>query len=119
MPSRKRRHLSPAGFLLALALLIAAIFAADGIARMFLQTNEENIVGIGGFSTADSSAASADNNTTDTPDGNATQAPASDETVLQLTADQMKNAPLFWRIQHIPIRDPRVFQIFLPLLMKM
>ena len=33
MPSRKRRHLSPAGFLLALALLIAAIFAADGIAR--------------------------------------------------------------------------------------
>ena len=56
MPSRKRRHLSPAGFLLALALLIAAIFAADGIARMFLQTNEENIVGIGGFSTADSSA---------------------------------------------------------------
>lgn len=112
MPSRKRRHLSPAGFLLALALLIAAIFAADGIARMFLQTNEENIVGIGGFSTADSSAASADNNTTDTPDGNATQAPASDETVLQLTADQMKNGPLILADTAHPYQGSQSFSDF-------
>ena len=49
MSNRKQRHLSPAGFLLALALLIVGIFAADYVYRLFFRSSTENIIGTGGF----------------------------------------------------------------------
>ena len=47
MSKRKQRHMSPAGFLLALVLLIVGIFALDAFYRVFLQNVPENIVGVG------------------------------------------------------------------------
>ena len=78
MSKRKQRHLSPAGFILALILLIVLIFSLDAVYRMFFQSNTENIVGVDGFSlnapaSDDASAAPTENgeNTEETtPAGN-------------------------------------------------
>ena len=84
MSSRKQRHLSPAGFLLALALLIVGIFAADYVYRLFFRSSTENIIGTGGFSTTSSSAGTA------SEDGeNAT--------------DSTEETRWFWRMRPIPI----------------
>lgn len=92
MSKRKQRHLSPAGFLLALVLMIAAIFIFDYGYRLFFQNKEENIIGTGGFSPT--SSASEDTSAGDgTPDASeATTQPSG--TLLQLTAADMANGPL-------------------------
>ena len=92
MSKRKQRHLSPAGFLLALVLMIAAIFIFDYGYRLFFQNQEENIIGTGGFSPT--SSASEDTSAGDgTPDASeATTQPSG--TLLQLTAADMANGPL-------------------------
>lgn len=91
MRTRKQRHLSPAGFVLALILLILAIFALDALYRLFTPAKTDHIVGTGGFSSTASS--SADNETP--PDEPAeTEEPAPEGTVLQLTASDMANGSL-------------------------
>lgn len=92
MSKRKQRHLSPAGFALALILMIAAIFALDTIYRIFFQSKPENIVGTGGFSLTSPTSGDA---LSDAPDETEnTQEIVPEGTVLQLTASDQANGSL-------------------------
>lgn len=74
MAGHRKRHLSFAGFIAALVLLIAAIFVFDAISRIFWQTNEENIIGTEGFSlesfSGETPAESPPEETTEPPSDN-------------------------------------------------
>lgn len=92
MSNRKRRHLSSAGFILALILLIAGIYGADAVYRLFFHTKTENIVGTGGFSLTGSVS---DDTPSDTPsEAENTEEPVPDATILQLTAADQTNGAL-------------------------
>lgn len=93
MRKRKKRHLSSAGFALALILLIAAIFICDAIYRTFFQSHSENIIGTGGFSvSSDSNSMSSDTQGDLTSDD--TEETTPNGTVLQLTNTDMANGCL-------------------------
>lgn len=92
MSNRKQRHLSPAGFLLALALLIVGIFAADYVYRLFFRSSTENIIGTGGFSTTSSSAGTASEDGENATDSTEETQPSG--IVLQLTAADQASGPL-------------------------
>ncbi len=84
MAKSKKRHLSFAGFVACLVLLIAAIFVYDAISRLLSPTTEEHIVGVEGFSLN----AAPDDSAAETPSETATE-PPEDVTLIQLsTADQ-------------------------------
>lgn len=93
MGKRKRRHLSSAGFILALILLIAGIYGADAVYRLFFQTKTENIVGTGGFSLTGSTGDDAASDTPGETDSTEETIPP-DVTVLQLTTADQANGPL-------------------------
>lgn len=93
MGKRKRRHLSSAGFILALILLIAGIYGADAIYRLFFQTKTENIVGTGGFSLTGSDDSNTSPDTPSETDGTE-ETVSPDVTVLQLTAADQANGAL-------------------------
>ena len=101
MSSRKQRHLSPAGFLLALALLIVGIFAADYVYRLFFRSSTENIIGTGGFSTTSSSAGTASEDGENATDSTEETQPSG--IVLQLTAADQASGPLVLADGPIPI----------------
>lgn len=87
MSKRKQRHLSSAGFILALILLIAGIYGADTVYRLFFQTKTENIIGTGGFSLTGSGAEDAPPDSPSETEN--TEETIPDATILQLsTADQ-------------------------------
>ena len=92
MSNRKQRHLSPAGFLLALALLIVGIFAADYVYRLFFRSSTENIIGTGGFSTTSSSSGTASEDGENATDSTEETQPSG--IVLQLTAADQASGPL-------------------------
>ncbi|MCD8219965.1 MAG: D-alanyl-D-alanine carboxypeptidase family protein [Ruminococcus sp.] len=96
MSNRKKRHLSPAGFIFGLLLVIALIFAADAIVRLFWQPQEENIVGTEGFSLTSSSSAA---DSAESDDDTAEEEESSEESepdgiVLQLTTADQAEGPL-------------------------
>ena len=100
MSKHKKRHLSPAGFVLSLILLIAGIFAADAIIRLFRQPHAENIVGSGGFSLSPSSSAhssaSDDEAASNTASGSeeSIDESGSDSIVLELTSADLTDGTL-------------------------
>ena len=91
MSKRKQRHMSPAGFLLALVLLIVGIFALDAFYRVFLQNVPENIVGVGGFA---STPSASDTSSAGEENADTTEATQPSGTVLQLTAADEANGSL-------------------------
>lgn len=110
MSNRKKRHLSPAGFVLSLILLIAAIFAADAIIRLFRQPQIENIVGTGGFSLNPSSSANSSANADD--EENVTEESESDNIVLQLTSANQAEGTLILVDDAHPYTGNAVFSDF-------
>lgn len=94
MSKRKQRHLSPAGFLLALVLVIVAIFVLDYGYRLFFQSKEEHIIGTGGFSPTSSASEDAAAGGDGTPDASEAATTQPGGTLLQLTAADMANGPL-------------------------
>lgn len=89
MAKRKKRHLSPAGFLLSLVLLIVIIFVIDAIARFFLQTDTENIVSVGSFADTEEETDVAEE---DAEEGTETE--EDDSIILELTAEDEANGTL-------------------------
>lgn len=83
--------MSPAGFLLALVLLIVGIFALDAFYRVFLQNVPENIVGVGGFA---STPSASDTSSAGEENADTTEATQPSGTVLQLTAADEANGSL-------------------------
>lgn len=96
MRTRKKRHLSSAGFLLCLALLIAAIFLCDAIYRAFFQHMEENIIGTGGFSLSSNSNSETDVTTPagDGESGVSAETTTPNGTVLELSSTDLANGTL-------------------------
>lgn len=97
MSKRKRRYMSPAGFLSSLILIIVAIFALDALARLFFQPKTENIVGTGGFSMTSSGNSSVNTtNTAENPDTSEATAKTTNPNaqLLQLTTSDMANGSL-------------------------
>ena len=91
MSKRKQRHMSPAGFLLALVPLMVGIFALDAFYRVFLQNVPENIVGVGGFA---STPSASDTSSAGEENADTTEATQPSGTVLQLTAADEANGSL-------------------------
>ncbi len=113
MSNRKKRHLSPAGFVLSLAFLIVAIFITDSIVRLFWQADTENIVGVGGFSKTSSSSSEDEGETTteDTETETETET-ESDVTILQLTAADQAEGNLILVDENHPYTGTTAFSDF-------
>jgi D-alanyl-D-alanine carboxypeptidase len=93
MRKRTRRHLSSAGFVLALILLIAGIFLVDAIYRLVFPTETENIIGLDGFSD-ESSVSESPTESQEESDPETEAETEVSGTVLQLTATDMANGSL-------------------------
>lgn len=108
MAKHQKRHLSFAGFVACLVLLIAAIFIYDAISRLLVPSIEENIVGVDGFSL---NGTSTDTPTENNGTGTETE-PAENKNVLQLSADQQKNGTLILVDQSHPYAGTQTFSDF-------
>lgn len=109
MANHPKRHLSFAGFVACLILLIFGIYAFDTISRILWTPTEENIVGVDGFAPgAKSDKERIEENTTEEE----TTEPPSNVDLIQLSAADQANGPLILVDQAHPYTGSQTFSDF-------